>query len=340
METKTSLNEFRQDLVSGEWVLFAASRGKRPALRVRQILYQSPEDCPFENPFKEGEGLVWTYPDQVNWKVAVVKNKFPALKSGVCVPESSVGPFKVHAAIGEHEIIVFRNHDKGFDEFSREEILDAVKVYKKRLRELSETSECVRYVSIFHNHGLEAGASVYHPHSQIISMPILPPDVFKSISGAFNYYSKHQRRVYDVILEWETAEQKRIVCDNAKFIAFCPFVSKYPYEVRIFSKEGHAHFEQMPEDVDPYFADIVFNVLQRMKFVLGKPAFNFFIHTAPVTNTPQAEMFGVNMHDFYHWHMEIVPHTKTDAGFEIGTGVAINSGDPDESAEALRNIKI
>jgi len=333
------LNEFRQDLVSGEWVLFASGRGKRPIPKIRQTMYQTPEECPFEKPFNEQEQVVFSYPDKDNWQAVVIKNKFPALQSGQCVPEEAIGPFKKHAAVGEHELVIYRNHDKGFDDFSKEEILTAIKVYKQRYSELAKSSECVRYVSIFHNHGLEAGASIYHPHSQIISMPILPPDVFRSLSGSFIYYSKHQRRVYDVVLEWEVEQAKRIVFENDKFIAFCPFVSKYPYEVRIFSKESHAHFEEMPDDTDPYFADIIHDVLARLKAVLGRPAFNFFIHTAPVKD-PQNPMFGTDMHQFYHWHMEIIPHTKTDAGFEIGTGIGINIGDPDQAAQELREANV
>lgn len=337
-----SLNEFRQDLVSGEWVLFSSGRAERTIPKVRQILYQSPADCPFEDPFANSDELVWAYPGKEDWKAVVLKNKFPALKTGQCAPESPIGPFKTHMAVGEHEIIIYKDHDKGFDEFSREEISDAIKIYKKRYKELSQSSECVRYISIFHNHGLEAGASIYHPHSQIISMPIIPPDVFRSISGSYNYYISHQKRVYDVVLEWELKEGKRIICENEKFVAFCPFVSKYPYEVRIFSKEGHAHFDQMPDDTDTYFADIMHNVLQRLRLVLGGPAFNFFIHTAPVQSQPNdsSGMFTEDMHKFYHWHMEIVPHTKTDAGFEIGTGIAINTGDPDQTAAELRSVKI
>ncbi len=336
------LNEFRQDLVSGEWVLFASGRGKRPNAKVRQILYQSPADCPFENFFDPGKNdneVVWGYPDNENWKALIIKNKYPTLKTGLCTPENAVGPYKAHDAVGEHEVVVYRAHDRSFDDFTKEDIVNAVKVYKKRYIELSKLSDCVRYISIFHNHGLEAGATVYHPHSQIISMPILPPDVFRSLSGSFYYYSKNQRRVYDVILEWEMNEGKRIITENDKFVAFCPFASKYPFEVRIFSKESHAHFEEMPDDIDPYFADIIHDVLARIKAVLGRPAFNFFIHTAPV-RMPQNELFGIDMHQFYHWHLEVVPHTKTDAGFEIGTGIAVNSGDPDQAAKELREANV
>jgi len=334
------LNEFRQDLVSGEWVLFATGRGKRSDSKIRQVIYQSKDDCPFEESRLGDMEIVWAYPNRENWEVIIVKNKYASVKAGSCGGDFNFGPFKIHPAVGDHEVVIYKDHDNGFDKFTREQITQVIKVYKKRYSELLEASECAKYIQIFHNHGLESGATVYHSHSQIITTPILPPDVFHSISGSFQYYKSHNRRVYDVILEWEQKEQKRIIYENDKFIAFCPFVSKYPYEVRIFSKEGHAHFEQMPDDQDPLFADVMYVALQKIRLVLGKPSFNFFIHTAPVENKFVKTEFGVNMHEFYHWHMEIIPHLKIDAGFEIGTGVGVNIADPDETAEHLREVKI
>jgi UDPglucose--hexose-1-phosphate uridylyltransferase len=334
------LNEFRQDLVSGEWVLLAAGRGKRPSTKVRQVLYQTKAECPFEDPWATEQEVIWAYPDQVNWKAAIIKNKFPTLRPGQCMPEEFNGPFKYHPAVGDHEVVIYRDHDKAFDDFSRDQIVDMIRVYKKRYKELAISSTCAKYISIFHNHGLEAGATVYHPHSQIITTPILPPDIFRSITGSYNYYKVHQKRVYDVILDWEVAEKKRIVYQNDRFIAFCPYVSKYPYEVRIFSKEGHAHFEQMPDDQDLLLADALYTVAQKMRIVLGRPSFNFFIHTAPLENEAVKSEFGMNMHEFYHWHMEFIPHVKLDAGFEMGTGIEINVIDPDEAADELRGAQI
>ena len=117
------LNEFRQDIVSGEWVLFSATRGKRPIPKVRQTLYQSPLDCPFEDPFNGEEEVMLTYPNKENWQIAVIKNKFPALQRGQCLPEENIGPYKKHAAVGEHDLVIYRDHDKAFDEFSKEDIL-------------------------------------------------------------------------------------------------------------------------------------------------------------------------------------------------------------------------
>ena len=329
------LNEFRQDLVSGEWVLLATGRGKRSDSRHVEDVYQSAEGCPFENPVESGQEIAMTYPDDKNWKAVIIKNKYPALKAGACGPDMSFGPFKTHAAVGDHEVVIYKNHERRFDEFTPEEITDAVRVYKKRYLELSTKIECTQYILIFHNHGAEAGASIYHPHSQIITMPILPPDVSRSIYGSYDYYKQNNKRVYDVILEWEMAQKTRIVYENSDFVVFCPFVSKYPYELRIFPKISHAHFEQMPENKDSVFADALYTGIQKIRRALGKPAFNFFIHTAPL-----ASDINVKMHEFYTWHVEIIPHVKIDAGFEIGTGVEINVIDPDEAAAILKNVKI
>ncbi len=334
------LNEFRQDLISGEWVLFATERGRNLTSKPRFDFYQPKEDCPFESSRIGSQELIWGYPNEKDWWAMVIKNKYPAVKSGPYKPEYEFGPFKIQAAIGDAEVIVFRDHDKGFDEFSREEITQAVEVYKKRYKELSE-QDYKGYSVIFHNHGKEAGASIYHTHSQIISTPILPPDISRSVYGSFRYYKKYGRRVYDVLLEWEIKEKKRIVYENDKFIVFCPFVSKYPYEIRIFPKESHAHFDMMPKEDDKIFADAIYVALQKMRTVLKRPSFNFFIHTAPSDkNKTFMKELGINIHEFYHWHMEIIPHVKTDAGFEIGTGIEVNVVDPDEAAELFRSIKI
>ncbi len=329
------LNEFRQDLISGEWVLFVVGRAHSLREDEDKDFYQTKKECPFENLRESGQEIIWNYPDSENWRVAVTKNKYPAMRQGLCATEKNYGPFKTFDPIGDHEVVIYREHDYGIYKFSVADFIDMVRVYKKRFTELVEKSECAKYILIFHNQGRSAGASIFHPHSQIITMPILPPDVFNSINGSFNYYKEHKKRVYSDLLEWEQKERKRIVYENKEFIVFCPYVSKYPYEIRIFSKESHAHFNQMPDSSDELFADALFTSLQKIKVALDKPPFNMFIHTAPLTDD-----FGVHMHEFYHWHTEIIPHLKIDAGVEIGTGVAINVVDPNECAEALRKAGI
>ncbi len=189
------LNEFRQDLVSGDWVLFATERANRPYHQPNgkeDDAYSSKENCPLEDPTSSGNEPVWFSPDTKEWRIAVVKNKFPALKLGLCGPESSVGPFKISPAVGDHDLFVYRNHDRHLADFSLDEMTEVVRAYKRRYREILSVDKCVRYILIFHNFGRDSGASLYHPHSQIISMPILPPDVSRSIRGSYNFFKQRK----------------------------------------------------------------------------------------------------------------------------------------------------
>ncbi|MEK7582737.1 MAG: hypothetical protein AAB452_02665 [Patescibacteria group bacterium] len=321
-----AITEFRQNIVSGEWVLFATGR-KRPLRQTSIAGAGTTSPCPFDD--LAMQEIVWTEGD-----IIVIKNKFPAVIQGVCSPMVEIGPFQTHQATGEHDVLVYRNHDMRFSDFTNEQLVNAIRAFKRRYLEIAQTGDCTQYIHIFHNSGHDAGASIEHPHSQIISTPILPPDIYRSFHGAFNFFKKHGKKVFDVMLAWEMEQGKRIVYENDFFVAFCPYVSKYPYEVRIFAKEGHAHFEKMPEALDPRLADALGIVLKKIAVVLDNPAYNFFIHTAP------AESSLRDLHEFYSWHVEILPKFKIDAGVEIGTGFGVNVIDPDEAAAELREAKI
>jgi len=318
METK----EFRQDIVSGEWVLFSTGRAKRPHVgQEHQHVQQSKEQCPFEDLTQQ----------KIIWKdsgVTVIENKYPAVQSGVCGPDKKVGPVLTHGAVGEHDILVFNDHDLQLHAFTPELMLLAVRAYKKRARELEDQGECTKYVMIFHNFGDEAGASIWHPHSQILAMPIIPPSVQRSVLGAQRFYDEHERKVHGVLMDWELQEQKRIVVENDSFVAYCPFASRKQGEIRIVPKNAQAFFIHSSEGEDMQLASVLSSVLQRMSRALAEPAFNFYIHSAPVGES-DADVY-------YTWHIEIVPKVKVDGGFELGTGIDINTIDPDAFAQQLR----
>ncbi len=356
------LNEFRQDLVSGEWVLFATGRARRPGAKEKQVpLDQSKDNCPFEDPEKAGNVVIATYRPRADvepafwhegtgglcqrrrgqkagqfrhrdaWFAKIAKNKFPAVLEGEVGPRKTVGPFAVTDAKGLHEIVIYRDHDRELHQYSQDELVQVFKIYQERYQAMAGYSSS-RYILIFHNRGAGAGASIAHPHSQIISIPILPPDVKRSIQGSQDFYDENSKRVYDLMIDWEVKEKKRIIYENENFIAFCPFVSKTPYEVRIFSKESHAHFEQCPPELLPELGNMMSKVLNKIYTALDDPDYNFFIHTAPV------DLKSPPVHEFYSWHIEIVPKMKMEGAFELGSGIEVNVVDPDQAAEELRNF--
>ena len=212
-------------------------------------------------------------------------------------------------------------------------MLSLVRTYLKRYREVSK-NECTEYVMIFHNHGHEAGASVYHPHSQLISTPILPPFISRNFNGAYEFYKKNNKYVFGLMIDWEKEQNKRIVFENEFFIALCPFASLFPYQVLILPKNREAHFDQLNEEAELPFAEALSTVFKKIKVGLGNPSFNYFIHSAPVGGSMK------DLHEFYTWHVEIVPKFSTAAGFELATGIDINVIDPDNAAEKLRCAQI
>lgn len=313
--------------------MFATGRAKRHTdTKKNKPIAQPKERCPFEDPETSGNEILATYFNQnkTDWIAKIAKNKFPAVVEVTEAIFKQIGPFSVTAAKGFHEVVIFREHDRCLHDFSKEELAEIMKIYQERYLYMASQGSS-KYILIFHNKGDAAGASIQHPHSQIMSIPILPPDVKRSIRGSEEFYKKNGKRIYDEMINWEIREKKRIVCENESFIAFCPFVSKVPYEIRIFPKESHAHFEKIPEGLLIEAGDIMKTVLSKMFVALDDPDFNFFIHTSPLEGTT------VEPHQFYTWHIEILPRIPIVGGFELGSGIDVNLIDPDEAAKLLHD---
>ena len=204
-EEGKTIVEFRKDIVSGDWVLISCGRKKKPNFfpkkeRKERNIEEEIKSCPFEDPQKSGNALPAAWyerPDEKasfrsnvfeNWFVQVIPNKYPMLKdSAACPEERGHGPYSKMAGIGFHEIVITRDHGRPVWKMRNEEAALLLKTYKERYKAL-EQNDCVDYILIFHNEGELAGATVPHPHSQIVALPIMPPDVKNSISGAVEYF--------------------------------------------------------------------------------------------------------------------------------------------------------
>jgi UDPglucose--hexose-1-phosphate uridylyltransferase len=187
----------------------------------------------------------------------------------------------------------------------------------------------VIYILLFKNHGREAGASLDHPHSQLITLPIIPKRVKEEIDGGKEYYSFRERCVFCDIVKYETQKHKRIVVENQDFIAICPFASRFPFETWIIPKTHSIHFYDLQKNELRSFAESLQTVLHKIKVVLNDPPFNFMLHTAPCNAKP-SEL------PHFHWHLEITPKLTNVAGFEWGTGFYINPMPPELAADFLR----
>ena len=330
-QQKKLASELRFDMVSKDWVVIATGRAKRPedfASQERNKVEVAEKDCPFCNLATQEASVLEYQNEKGEAEVVIVPNKFPAFAPSDGLHERAEGPYSIMDGVGYHEVVITRDHKKSLAEMSLEQVHRVIDAYQERYLELAN-EKFVNYISIFHNHGKEAGASMAHPHSQIIAIPLIDPDLQRSINGSRLFFENQGKCVHCQMLEWDREDKRRIIYENDKFVVLIPFASRVAFEVRIYPKEHHAYFERIKEDEKIQLAGALKMVLGKIFKGLNDPAYNFFIHTSPTDGKDYGH---------YHWHMEILPKTSTWAGFELGTGIEISTVQPEEAAKYLREI--
>lgn len=323
--------EFRQDLITKKWVIISAKRKKRPRTPFLEAQYKyggDIKDCLFCDPKKSNqEKDVLIYGPERGWRVRVFPNKYPAVRKGEEVYEKLIGIYTSRDAVGFHEVIVTRDHYHSLAELQSKEVAEVLLAYQERYLKLMN-KKFVRYISIFHNHGRKAGASISHPHSQLLAIPVISSDIFDEIKGAEDYYYKNEECGFCNILTHELKKKERIVYENSHFVVLCPFASRMGYEMWVLPKEHTPYFERLTKSECSKAGQALQTALRRLFVQLNNPDYNFYLHTAPCDG---------RLYDFYHWHIEILPKYSTWAGFELGTGVEINTVIPVEAAQELRS---
>lgn len=329
-------SELRSDSLSKDWVIVATGRGKRPETfkrEKRKKFIPSRKTCPFchvegEKPisiFIKGKKIKTTKIPK-NWTTVVVPNKYPALVSSTALNKKSIGPCQKMDGVGYHEVVVTRDHRKSIAQLSVNEVKEIIDVYQERYLDLMQ-KPFVEYISIFHNHGKEAGASIFHPHSQIIATPVIDPDLNRAILNSQKYFKENRKCIYCLMNKWDSKTKERIVFENKGFLVTCPFASKTAFQMIVSPKKHLSYFERITEEEKKYLAEAMQTALRKLYGALNNPSYNFYLHTAPCD--------GKN-YNFYHWHFTILPKTATWAGFELCTGIEISTIEPEKAAEYLR----
>src|SRR5258706_13449905 len=274
--------EIRKDPVVGRWVIIATERGKRPSDFLAQPV-ETPE--PAKNPFAEGNehmtpAEIFAFrdprskPNGPNWQVRVVPNKFPALRIEGDLEKEGQGMYDKMNGIGAHEIII-ETPDPALplEQQGVENISHVLETYKVRMTDLLRDAR-FRYILIFKNFGRQAGASIGHPHSQLIATPVTPKRVKEKLQGAMQYYAYKDRCIFEDVLKQEIKEGTRLVYENAGFVAFCPFASRFPFEITILPRRQSAYYQDIHPDELLLLADALKVSLLKLSKALNQPQYN------------------------------------------------------------------
>jgi UDPglucose--hexose-1-phosphate uridylyltransferase len=328
--------ELRQNFMTKEWVVIATERAKRPDQMVMKREHKPPVPFSPNCPFCPGnENMtppeILRLHDGNSWKARVVPNKFAAL-SPDAKPERIIHRSRRRmGGFGEHDVIVETpDHSLAMAMMPDSQVSDILRIYKTRYDQLSLDPR-IAQVTIFKNHGTDAGTSLEHPHSQMIATPVISYQVRQRFQEAMQHFDDFGCCMFCQIIEEELEEQKRVVLTSEHFVAVELFASPAPFCTHIYPRRHMASFGDISSKEIVDLGRVLRTVLAKLYVGLENPDFNFTVRTAP------AECVGVR---YFHWYMSVIPRLTRTAGFELGSGMFINTVIPEEAAEFLRKVSV
>lgn len=342
------MSEFRWDPLKRNWVITSNHRPRKPGeFRVdREVTPVTM--CPFcpgqehKTPPEifairpQGSG-----PNTPGWQVRVVPNKFPVLRIEGDLREHKEGLMQSLPGVGAHEVIIETpNHQHSLAQLDVAEITGVLKAYRARLLDLRRDRR-FRYLQIYKNHGVEAGAPLPHAHSQLMAVPITPPLVRRELNNCRDHYLEQGRCLICDILSQEISDGRRIVDNDDRFVVLAPYASCFPFELCLFPISHNHDFALQSDDELVHCAKALQTMLRRLYILLNDPPYNFILHTAPPIDSMGGKSgYWETLTQDYHWHIELVPRLNQIAGFEWGSGFFINPLTPEDAAIFLRDIDL
>lgn len=329
--------ELRHNVLTREWVIIATERAKRPDEFIRtngarKELPSFDPKCPF-CPGNEAmtPPATLVVPDDGAWKVRVTPNKFAALSYAGERLRSFEGIRRTMTGVGIHEVII-ESPDHSLttallDDHQAETLLDT---YLDRFN-FASSDPRVEQVTIFKNHGAAAGTSLEHPHSQIIGAPVITSQLRDRLINALRHFDEYGECIFCRVLNLELREQTRLVMETEHFVAFVQFATLTPFSMLIMPRRHMACFSEISDAEAVDLAHILRRTLAKLYHGLNDPDFNYTIRTAP------RESCGVK---YFHWYVSIIPRLTRVAGFELGSGMFINTSLPEENAAFLRDVAL
>lgn len=331
------MSEFRQNPITKNWVLIAPARGKRPdQYKTYSVMHGIPETdkaCVFCPGNEKLNPEILRIPEGKNWDIRIIPNKFASLEHTTAYRHKEF--YVSHSGDGEHEVIITRKHNEPVALQSISLVELSIRTFIERINNLSKHPE-LAYVQIFHNHGRDAGASIVHPHYQLMATPIVPPHIHGEILGCYHYYQTNKTCIYCDIIKEEVEVGDRLVHESEHFVVISAYASRSPFETWILPKRHGARFEDMSEEEIKHLSFVLKVTLGQLYTKLSDPPLNFYIHNMPMRGKDGGPAHSAHEEKAYHWHLTIFPRITIWAGFEFATGIPVNPIAPEVSTKFLK----
>ncbi len=326
-------------------MIIAENRLRKPDLiqEVPESAGHDLKDCPFEygNETLAGSEIFavrekGSAKNTTGWKTRVVPNLYNALSIEAEKQNRRIGFFERRDGLGAHEVIIETpNHFASMDQYTREDFENYIKTIMARIDDLEKDTR-LEYIQVFKNSGKYAGASMHHPHSQILATPFIPKDIKARLDIQKHYFEKHGRSLVGDLVDEEIRLNERIIYENGTFVVFSPYASCFPFEVLIAPKLGLSKISTLTLHQVADLAQAMQVVFKRLHRELGDFPFNMLFFNMPPMSAQNDPDFFYKMDEYYRFHINITPRIYHLAGFEISTGMQINPVPPELAASRLR----
>ncbi|RMG74671.1 MAG: galactose-1-phosphate uridylyltransferase [Nitrospirae bacterium] len=329
------MNELRRDPLLGRWVVvYKQSHSPED--------YVSPKEVPLKGSCllcaqSETATEVLSYKDEQGKPlVRVIRTEGSIFSYDIQLERRGVGMYDMMNSFGVSEVVLETpEHGVAPEDLGAEQMERVIDAYYRRTLEL-EKDERIRYVMIHKNCGALSGDLCGHSHSFITATPIIPKRIKEELDGAKGYFGYKERCIFCDIMREEKRFNRRIVKETEHFFAFCPFATRFPFEIWIMPKRHSCFFKEITDEERSDLAVIMTDVIGRLRKVLKNPPYNFVFHSAP-SKIPKRAKWHTLGEDF-HWHIEIMPRVRRLTGFELGSGMYTLTTSPEDAAKFLKEV--
>ncbi len=324
-------NKIREDYVLGFKVLIAENRNLRPEnFKLPKVKVKGKDFFAVGNE-KETPKEIGRVGSEKKWLIRWFENKFPLFNPNVEEKKVKYNPlYQSQPAKGFHEIIVGTpNKNKELEDFSQKQVEELLKVYASEVERLHSDKK-TKYVLVFKNKGLNAGASIPHEHTQVVALPFVPPRVDEKMTASNRYFRTRKKCIYCELLS-EEKNSERFIFENKSFVIVAPYASRFNFEAHIFSKTHKTSFKEfLPRDFEDLSEALLFVLKKLKKLNLD---YNIVLYYEPQTKAYKEKNSGL------HFHLEILPRRQVWAGFELGSGIIVNNVSPESAAKFYKTGK-
>lgn len=335
------MSEIRLDTINNKHVIIAPERLHRPNTQSYIRKKEHSPNCPFCEGNEhltpnEVYALRYNEPNKGMWKTRVVPNLYKAVQVELEDKSQRDGIFEFKAGVGAHEILIDSPcHDCDIDDLSVFEVENWLRTMIIRIEDLKKDKRLI-HLSIFKNFGQNAGATQDHPHTQLLALPVMPKKQLAVLNRNVEYYIRHGRGKIEDIVYNEIKAKKRVLYIVGNFVSFCPYASEFPFEVMIAPTKNISSLNKCSREDVIDLANIIKITFKKLKKQLGVFDYNLYFDLAPLNLNYETQRHVSYIDNNYRFTLRITPRIYRIGGFEISTGMYINSVEPEYCARLLR----